>query len=67
MRGNGLKLCQGRVRLGIRGGKNHWKSDLHWNKFPGEVLESPSLEMFKRHPHVALAQYSLEVIMVVLR
>lgn len=26
----------------------------HWNKLPGQVLESPSLEMFKGHPDMAL-------------
>jgi len=53
-RGNGLKLVQGRFRLDIR--KNFLPKTVikHWKRLPREVIESPSLEIFKRHIAVAL-------------
>lgn len=47
MRGNGLELYQGRLRLNI--GKHFISEDAfrHWNRLPREEQEAPFLEMFK--------------------
>ena len=52
--GNGLKLCQGKVKLDIR--KNLFAERVVRcrNGLPREMAESPSLEAFKKHLDMVL-------------
>lgn len=53
MYGNGLKMCQERLRLATRNSFYVARVVRGCNSLPREVLESPSLDVL--HNHVAMA------------
>jgi len=53
-RGNGHKLKHRKFRLNMRKNFFTLRVTEHWNRLPGEVVESPSLEILKTGLHEVL-------------
>jgi len=57
MRGNALKLHQGKFKWDVRKNCFTERAVKYWNRLPWEVVNSPSLEVFKKHADKALYRY----------